>query len=234
MNNLDLSSKSLEEFVEFFFSREVVPDREQFDYFLTGLAGEKYDEAVPSSPEVLVAYMTQLFSSFGQIATKYSLMQVDQAVWGMLGANLRLYEFVFDASIPLPARLECIRSMYRIFADFVAKSEASPREELSSFWMWWDLVLHGFWTHERPVVPGTHRGDPSRLDSDSHAMLDVLFETLARILDLPNTEAQRCALHGLGHLYHPKVRAVVQQYIDMKKSEFPLAWLEECRDGDVL
>lgn len=234
MNNLDLSSKPFDQFVEFFFSREVVPDQEQFDYFLTGVTGEKYDEAVPSSPATLVAHMTRLFSLFGQIATNYSLEQVDQAVWGMLGANLRLYEFVFDASIPLPARLECIRSMYRVFSDFVAKSESSPREDLSGFWMWWDLVLHGFWTHERSAVPGTYRGDPSRLDSDSRAMLEALFETLTRILDLPNAEAQRCALHGLGHLHHPKVRTVVQQYIDTKKSEFPLEWLENCRDGDVL
>ena len=233
LKNLDLSSKTFDEFVEFFFARRVVSDKEQFDYFLTDLAGEQYDEAVPSSPAVLVKHMTKLFSEFGQIANKYSLAQVDQAVWGILGEKLRLYEFLFDTSVPLPNRLECIRSMYCVYSDFVAKSEADPDPDLSGFWMWWDLVLHGFWTPPRPFVAGTYRGDASKLDSESRVLLDVMFDTLKRILDLPHRETQRCALHGLGHLHHPGVHDTVQRYMDANKSEFPLAWLEQCRDGTV-
>ena len=234
LRNLDLSSKSFDHFVEFFFSRRVVQDQEQYDYFFIGLAGEKYDEAVPSSPAILVTHMTKLFSEFGQIGTKYSLAQVDQAVWGILGEKLRLYEFLLETSVPLANRLECIRSMYCVFSDFVAKSKADSYPDLSGFSMWWDLILHGFWTPPRPFVPGTYRGDVSKLDSESRALLDVMFETLKRILDLPHTEAQRSALHGLGHLHHPMVRDTVQQYMDAKKSEFPLEWLEECRDGSVM
>jgi len=233
LKNLDLSSKTFDEFVEFFFARRIVSDKEQFDYFLTDLAGKQYDEAVPSSPAILVEHMTKLFSEFGQIATKYSLAQVDQAVWGILGENLRLYEFLFDTSVPLPNRLECIRSMYCVYSDFVAKSEADPDPDLSGFWMWWDLVLHGFWTPPRPFVAGIYRGDASKLDSESRVLLDVMFDTLKRILDLPHRETQRCALHGLGHLHHPEVQNTVQHYIDANKSEFPLAWLEQCRDGTV-
>jgi hypothetical protein len=233
LRNLDLSAKAFDEFVQFFFARRVVPDKEQFDYFLTDLDGQQYDEAIPSSSEVVVDYMTKLFSEFGQIATKYSMAQVDQAVWGILGENLRLYEFLFDTSVPLPNRLECVRSMYCVFSDFVAKSEADPDPDLSGFFMWWDLVLHGFWTPPRPFVAGTYRGDASKLDSESHVLLDTMFETLNRILDLPHTETQRCALHGLGHLHHPEVHDTVQHYIDANKSKFPLAWLEQCRDGTV-
>ncbi|MGB8495581.1 MAG: hypothetical protein WCE53_14365 [Candidatus Acidiferrum sp.] len=181
----------------------------------------------------MVKHLTKLFSEFGQIATKYSLAQVGQGVWGIFGANLRLYEFLFDASIALSDRLECIRSMYYVYSDFVVKSEANPDPDLSGFWMWWDLVLDGFWTPPKPFVAGTYRGDASRLDLESRILLDVMFETLKRILDLPHTETQRCALHGLGHLHHPEVRDTVQHYIDANKSEFRLAWLEECRDGTV-
>jgi hypothetical protein len=234
LKNLDLSSKSFDQFVDFFFNRDVVPDKEQFEYFLTDLAGERYDEAVPSSREILVKHMTKLFSEFGPIANKYSLAQVDQAVWGILGANLRLYEFLFDASVPLPDRLECIRSMYYVYSDFVAQLETEPDPDLSGFLMWWDLVLHGFWTPPKPYVAGTYRGDASKLDAESRVLLDVMFETLKRILDLPHREAQRCALHGLGHLHHPAVRDIVQRYIDTNKSDFRLAWLEQCRDGVVL
>ena len=231
---LDLSAKSFDQFVKFFFNREVVPDEQQFDYFLTDLAGEHYDEAAPSSPTILVEHMTKLFSEFGPIASKYSLAQVDQAVWGILGGRLRLHEFLFDATIPLPERLECIRSMYHVYSDFVAKLETDPGPELSGFEMWWDLVLGGFWIPPKPFVPGTYRGDVSKLDQESRVLLDVMFETLKRILDLPHREAQRCALHGLGHLLHPAVRDTVQGYIDANKSDIPLAWLEHCRDGTVM
>jgi len=233
LKNLDLSSKTFDEFVEFFFARRVVPDKEQFDYFSTDLEGQEYDEAVPSSPAILVGHLTELFSKFGQIAPKHSLAQVDQGIWGILGEKLRLYEFVFDTSVPLPDRLECIRSMYYVYSDFVAKLEATPVPNVSGFFMWWDLILHGFWTPPKPFVAGTYKGEAAKLDAESRVVLDVMFETLKRILDLPQTELQRCSLHGLGHLHHPKVRDTVQHYIDSINSEFSLEWLEQCRDGTV-
>jgi hypothetical protein len=64
--------------------------------------------------------------------------------------------------------------------------------------------------------------------------LDVLFETLSRILEIQDKETQPCALHGLGHLYHPGVAELVQRYINSGKSELPLVWVERCGDGRVL
>ncbi len=233
LKNLDLSSKDFNEFVRFFFARKVVSDHEQFDYFSTDLAGERYEESVPSSPPILVDHQTRLFSEFGPIASKYSLAQVDQAVWGILGENLRLYEFLFDPSVPLPSRLDCIRSMYCVYSDFVAEIRTAPDPSLGGFFMWWDFILHGFWIRREPFVAGS-KGDASKLDPESRVLLDVMFDTLKRILALPHAEAQRCALHGLGHLNHPGVRDTVQRYIDAQASGLDLAWLEKCRDGSVL
>ena len=172
--------------------------------------------------------MTKLFSEFGDIAPQYSLPQIDQAIWSFLGSYFRLYELLFVASVPLSNRLQCIRSMYCVYSDFVARLEADP--DLTGFFMWWDLVLHGFWTPPKSFVPGTNRGDASRLDAESRMLLDAMFETLVRILDLPNIETQRCALHGFGHLHHPEVHGTVQRYIDTNKSAFDLAWLDQCRE----
>jgi hypothetical protein len=231
--NLDLSALSFEHFTEFFFAREVVPDKEQYDYFLTDLHREKYSESVPSSPEVLVNHLEMLFREFGQIARKYTLAQVDQGIWGMWGANLRLYEFLFASSVRLESRLNCIRSMYHVYSDYVSQLEREPDLGESGIFMWWDLVLHGFWDSSRPNIPGTWRGDASKLDSESHIMLDVLFETLTRILAIPNRVSQQSALHGLGHLYHPDVHDAVQFFIDTNPTKFRLEWLEQCRDCDV-
>jgi hypothetical protein len=232
---LDLSSKTFEEFVEFFFARAVVPDEEQFDYFLREPSGQQYDEAESSSPEVVVRYMTKLFSEFGRIAPEYSLAQLDQGVWGILGGNLRLYERLWDTSVPLPQRLQCIRSTFRVYSDFVSARNEDVKN--TGFFMWWDFILHGFWAEQWALDRRTERGDVSKLDTESRLLLDVMFETLKRILDLPDWKSQECALHGLGHLRHPDVPKTVQEFIDRHRNELTehrLRWLEDCRDGTVL
>jgi hypothetical protein len=233
--DLDLSLLTFQEFTAFFFARAVVPDDEQFDYFLTDLRGQKYYESMPSSREVLVNHLTKLFSGFGQIARAYTLPQVDQGVWGIWGAKLRLNEFLFDPSVQLTSRLSRIRSMYHVYSDYVSKLEREPDEEKESgFYMWWDLILHGFWDSSRPTIAGTYRGDASKLDPESRVSLDVLYETQTRILAIPNRASQRSALHGLGHLYHPHVHDAVQHFIDANSSGFSLKWLEQCRDCNVM
>jgi hypothetical protein len=234
LRDLDLSSLSFEEFTEFFFAREVVPDEKQYDCFLIDLHGEKYFESIPSSPEVLVNHLARLFSEFGQIASKYTLAQIDQGVWGMWGENLRLYEFLFASSVSLECRLSCIRSMYHVYSDYVSQLEREPDRGESGIYMWWDLILHGFWDSSRPKIPGTWRGDAAKLDSESRVMLDVLFETLAQTLAIPNRASQLSALHGMGHLYHPQIRETVQRFIDTNPTGFSLKWLEQCRDCDVM
>ena len=233
--DLDLSSLTFDEFAAFFLAREVVPDDEQYGYFLTDLHGERYFDSVPSSPEVLVNLLTKLFREFGQIASKYTLTQVDQAVWGMWGGNLRLHELLFAPPAPLASRLDCIRSMYHVYSDYVSRLEREPDPEIESgFYMWWDLILHGFWDSSRPVIAGTWRGDASKLDAESRVLLDALFETLTRILAIPNRASQLSALHGLGHLYHPQVHDSVQGFIDTNPAGFSLKWLEQCRDCIVM
>jgi len=219
----------------FFFNRDVLPDQKQFDYYLTDLAGERYEEAVPESPTIVVGHMTKLFMDFGRIAPTYSLEQLDQGIWGILGENLRLYDLLWHSSVPLEQREQCIRSMFFVYSDFVSKSEEEAMA--SCFDMWWDLILHGFWFQQKLFERRIKMGDVSNLDAESRRLLDVMFVTLAKILALPDARTQNHALHGLGHLHHPAVRETVQVYIEHHKDELTaegLRWVEQCRDGIVM
>jgi hypothetical protein len=232
---LDLSSKSFDQFVDFFFHREVLPDEEQFECFLTDLEGTRYDEAAASSPAVVVNYMTKLFLEFGLIAPRYSLAQINQGIWGIFGQNLRLYELLWDSSVPLEQRERCVRSMFSVYSDFVSNSKVEVME--NCFSMWWDMILHGFWFQVKLFERHIKMGDVSKLDSESRRLLDVMFETLKQILGLPDERVQGYALRGLGHLHHPAVRETVQAFIDKHKSDLTpqgLQWLEQCRDGTVM
>lgn len=134
--DLDLSFLTFDEFAVFLFARSHARRRAN-GYFLIDLHGETYFESVASSPEILVNHLTSLFTQFGQIASRYTLAQVDQPVWGMWGANLRLQELLFDPPIPLTPRSDCIRSMYRAYSDYVSKLEREPNPEIESgFYMW--------------------------------------------------------------------------------------------------
>jgi hypothetical protein len=231
-NELSLSSKTFEEYVRFLFDRAVVDDKKLFDCYLTDLDGSNYEDIERTKPAVLVEYMTRLFSDFGSLVAGYSHAQVDQGIWGLWGPPLRSGEFIFDPSVPLSQRLACIRSMHEVYKNYVPKFPAT--EELSGFYMWWDLLLHDFWTVPREFVPGTYRGDYSKLDEESRIVVDEMFETLKLILSLPNHECQRAALHGLGHLDHPQVPQFVQGLIDSGSTELSLKSLEDCRDGKLL
>jgi hypothetical protein len=232
---LDLSTFNFDEFVQFFFAREVLPDEQQFDYFYRSPSGKQYDGAEASSPRTVVGYLTRLFSEFGLIAPRYSMAQVDQGVWGIFGERLHLHDFLWDERIPLPERVACIRSMYSVYADFVAKSPAG--QVARGFFMWWDLILHWFWCQWGPEGRMTRSGDLSSLSADSRVLLDAMFDTLKRTLEIDNSGVRSCALHGLGHLHHPGVRDLVQKYIDDHRSDYDaegLRWMEQCRNGAVM
>jgi len=236
----DLSSLSYDQFIAFFFDRPAPDSNEHLPSFPVERAEWEF-----SRPEVAVTYMTSMCKNFAAISREYSLGQLNQALWAIIGLDFDLVQNLWDNSVSLRDRIDCIRSMYVVYSDFVAKSEAFPLENI--FDMWWDLIAHNFWSQrdffdrsalrEGRALKRIDTGEVSKLDSDSRALLDAMFETLRRILDLPDRRAQKFALHGLGHIHHPGVPDLVQGYIDKNRDGLTaedLKWMEQCRDGKVL
>ncbi len=148
--------------------------------------------------------------------------------------GFRLQKHLCLPTAPLLQRLECIRSMYFVYSDHVAKSTVQVME--NCFNMWWDSVASGFW-EQLGFSDNIAESDVSCLSAEQTALLDAMFETLSKILALPDARTQECALHGLGHLHHPGVRGLVQQFLDEHRSEFTavgIKWVERCRDGSVM
>jgi hypothetical protein len=224
--NLDLSVLPFDEFVEFFFQR---PDDQEYWYQDPAYQS---DNVAPSNPEVLIGHATRLFSEFGVVARRYTLSQIDHGIWALLSCwPVSIQESLWNSSIPLETRIQCIRSMFHVYSDFVAGSEEDEME--TCFDMWWDLLGDEFWS----IAGLTSNKQASLLNQDFAALLDAMFDTLKLILELPDPRVQRYALHGLGHLHHPAVRPLVQRFIDQKRAELAadtLRWVEQCRDGTVM
>ncbi len=225
----DVSALTFEELFEYLFtSPEEVP-------FRLDPSGKEFDFVEIQSPEIILQYLTRLCADFAHLAqglTRESLERgIDQAVGN---AGFELEKVLWSDALPLEPRLACPRSMYRLFADYVAKSDAELVE--SCFYMWWDYVCHSFWL-EQTLYRKLPRDDYAPLGEADRELVDVMFETLIEILKLDGERTNRCALHGLGHLHHPGVAKVVQEFIDSLRIDVPpdtRKWLEGCRDGSVM
>jgi len=177
-----------------------------------------------SEPSQLVEHFTLLCNQFVSITKKYSLPQIDQGIWFILGACIFFGQYLRKPEVPIEARKTCVESMYRVFADFVSKSDIEEME--NCFWMWWDILLDGFYIFREP-----------EFDEDAREIEIAILDTLTRILQLDDIRTQKYALHGLGHLKCAKAREVVAQYIDANRDKWTEEgnkWLQQCRDGKVM
>jgi hypothetical protein len=230
----DLSQLSFDEFVSFFFDHDI--EAEEFWYQDPVLATQGiFHESGIQSSSTIVEHMTRLFTNFAEVVSAFSLPQINVGMWAMFGpAPFELHNHLWLPTIQLSARLACIRSMYFVYSDFVSKSQVQVME--GCFDMWWDFVASDFWAylHFTEKVP---EGDVARLHHEHRALLDCMFETLSQILVLPDERTHGYALHGLGHLHHPGVRKLVQNFIDENRAKMSaegIRWVEMCRDGTVM
>ena len=221
--NVDLARLSFDELVQFFFDH---PEGEQFWY-----ADPRYALAdISITSPLLLEHLTRLFQNFAAVTSNYSPAQISHGIWAMFSPSFSLMDILWDSAVPLEKRLDCIRSMATLFADFVAANDAELLQKC--FYMWWHIVVTGFWTHQGQF----ETPDLSQLEPEANRLMEAIFETLKQILTVPEPRTQGYALHGLGHLHHPGVQDLVQHYIDQNKDRFTeehVQWMEQCRDGVV-
>jgi hypothetical protein len=220
-NEIDMSLMAYDKWLLFVFDRPA-PDRRELGkewYWDYG-----YEISHPSCPSRLVEHVTRLCDQFVEVANTYSLAQVDQAIWFLLGAPIEFGDYLREPQISRDLRKCCVESMYRVFADFVAVSDVLVME--NCFYMWWDMLLGDF-----------YRPNEDELDEDAKDIENTILDTLTRILGLDDLRTQQYALHGLGHMKHPKARDVVAGYINARGEEWTeegRQWLYQCRDGTVM
>lgn len=227
--SFDISALEYEDFILYFFTDprgdlwDIDPDGREF--------------VIPeiSRPEVIVHHLTKFCVEFKSLADRLPLETLDRGIKGMLSsAFFDLQKALWDDAVDIQDRAACIRSMYRVFADFVSNCKVEVLE--NCFYMWWDLVCSSFWSH-RTYEKKLKAEDYSLLSAGDKALADVMFEILVDILELEDDRTKSCALHGLGHLHHPGVRNTVQGFIDSHRDQIDergLLWLEQCRDGTVM
>lgn len=201
---VDMSRYSFEEFVQFFFARDIPPKSEKRKPW-------HFETEVTCDSAAVCSYYLRLFRKPEFLLDDFSKAQLEEGFWAIQGPGLDCSAhrvILMETELPLTARQDCIRSMFSLFEGlFFAESLDS------SVQMWWDSLCYDW-----------HCGNRRRERGGENLELqDVFFETLRRILGLDSQICQGAALHGLGHLHHPGTPDLIDHYMREHPSLSPQA-----------
>ncbi len=189
MEQVDITGISFDSFISFMFDRPV-PKKDPW-YWNT--------EAI-CVPAELASHYQKLFLGPRFLLERFSKPQLEQAFWAIPGNNLNcsVQNLIWTKDLESIVRQGCVRTMYGLFERLFAIEHLE-----TSAYMWWDALCYDW-----------HCGNRDRANGgDEQYLQDVMFETLAKILELQSVECQTDALHGLGHLHHPRTEELIKRYL---------------------
>jgi hypothetical protein len=224
MAEIDLSELPYEEWLGFFFARDVDPYGDLWHQY--------HIARPPAQPDQAITYLTRMCRDFAMLPPQCSWEQINQGVWAVFSYPAEMADFLMQNTVPLELRLECIRAMYHVYADVIAKLDPAITME-NCFYMWWDTIAEKFCRSSG--YEGMGQFNPA--DDEHRQMQKVILETLVRILHVGEHRCEFAALHGLGHLRHAEGVKAIQEYIVKHADDLTpddLDWLKECRDGTMM
>jgi len=181
--------------------------------------GAEFDarwKALGLSDEIVVAYLTKLFRDPSPL-NAFSLEQVAQGIWFLVGeaSPAQPCHTLLLPTVPLEARLACVRGIADFFRLFVAPSAPGPAATDSdpfhtACYMWWDIF---------PTWGGASMGEPEL----HRACLQVMVETLKDDSELCHLSA----LHGLNHwhMHYPdEVESAIDSFLRQARAMSPAVW----------
>jgi len=190
----DISEASFDELVDFYFDHPVRMDTASAWYFEAEILYNPTNNAI---------FFIQLFRNPNFLLQKYSRLQVDQGLWAISspGFEGNAYNLIFEhEDIAFEIRQTIVEAMYDLFKELFVVDLVG---EASAFW-WTHFANAGSW-NKSGMVP----------------LVNVMFETLLRILNLDSDYCRSCALDGLRLLRHANtaeaLRAYVRQHSHMDK-----------------
>ncbi len=259
-SEFDLSLLSFEELVHYFFDREV--SDKQFD----GVTFFTFEAERPENVLAFMTKLFREFAAIAQRFSVEQVHQAVWAIFSKVGIAEVLFEssLSLDQRTSCIAAMSFVFADYVAPLRVALSTDAGNDEFHNGFYMWWDFIGHSFWAHEttrlinfsdvctldeaarQPLLDSvddqirasrSQWGNAGILDAEARSLLDSMCDTLSKILELPDRFTQFCALHGLGHLHHPRVASMVQYYIDKHRHELTeqeLIVVEACRGGKIL
>jgi hypothetical protein len=188
----DLTDISFDDFVQFVFAKGLPSNPKAEPWY--------WHIQTTFEPAEIANHYTNLFTKPKFLLDRFLKAELEQGFWAIQSCNLdcAVAQIIWIEELPFATRERCVRAMFHLFEKLFS---LEPLD--TSAHMWWDSLCYDW-----------HCGNRSRERAgEDKAMQDVMFETLAKILDLDSPWCQGDALHGLGHLHHPDTGDLVGKYI---------------------
>jgi hypothetical protein len=200
----DLRTVSYEGFLDFIFGHPVAPQASgagrRANSGPSGCWYDSIDLEVDFEPARNCEYLTLLFCDPQELNGRYSKAQIAQGFWWMQKSfnDGSAADVLWTTSLPAQRRAAMVESMYFLYADLFASLPLGRAAH-----MWWENLAKD--------IPG--QGGGPKYWADREQLEEVIFQTLAKLLEL---EAENCridALHGLNHLTHPDKPQLIRDYL---------------------
>ncbi|HEX4001010.1 MAG TPA: hypothetical protein VHX36_00075 [Candidatus Acidoferrales bacterium] len=190
----DLTESSFDDFVRFLFDRDIPPKSKKWNPW-------HFHVGVEFDARTICGYYVRMFRAPDFLSARFTKDQLEEGFWAIQGPNLdcSAYRLIFGSDLPLVDREECIHSMFDLFQRLFANLQLDTSPQ-----MWWDSLCYDWHS-------GLRNRERGGEDLELH---DVLFQTLARLLQVDSDICQSAALHGLGHLHHPETESLIGRFID--------------------
>lgn len=200
----DLRTVSYEGFLDFIFDHPVAPKAsgtgKPVDPGPTDCWYDQIDLDIDFDPARNCEYLTLLFCDPAELKTRYSRAQLIQGFWWMQTSfnDGSAADILWTTSLSLQRRTAMVESMYFLFADLFAVLPLGRAPH-----MWWESLAKD--------IPG-HAAGP-KYWADRQHLEEVMFDTLAKLLELESESCRIDALHGLNHLPHPRREKLILDYL---------------------
>ena len=181
---------------------------------LTGTSDEDLDEVVYSYGQVQVSeWLVLILKNWLDTARLLSHAQQDRILW-RIGSNPMFIGWWLEADSKLNFDQKTTLLQASKSVPLAIPSLFKPDEPMENgYFMWWDLLCSGI------------------SDEDLASECLEILEALSQHND---NRVQASALHGLGHLQHPRRAQVVDAYIARHPEAGKSEWILACRDGTVM
>jgi hypothetical protein len=221
---LDIRGYSLSQFIAFLFDRPVSRFHEESNaklrkeeepwYWHVGTKFIGFD---------VVNHYVAFFSEPSPLLEGYSRMQLEQGFWAIQGPNLdcSVLELIENRQLPLLEKERQLRATYGLFEHVFVKDAL-----FTSCYMFWDSLAYSYCCGNRKPEE----------NYEDRMLQEAMFQTLLKILDLPSLDCKFAALHGLGHLRHPRTGDFVNVFLERNQhlgdeiKDYAVA----CIDGKVM
>ncbi|MEP6902228.1 MAG: hypothetical protein ABJA66_10790 [Actinomycetota bacterium] len=181
-------------------------DNLSFEHWLDFIFDEKwssskYEDFIDLSDleadiEIFVRNCIKLFENPGFVSDKYSAKQLEGGLfYFILSPKVELNWWIWDKNNSPDLRRKFIFSSVNMFEHVFA---TNPLEH--SCFMWWDCLRD--FSEEKDLK-----------------VVDWMFETLSKILEIDSFVCQMSALHGLGHIGHSGKKDLIENFL-LKHSDF--------------